>query len=347
MSFLEGSFTCQRYSIDLSNHDMHSLYWKLHDSKSYSTMPFDGNIGDTLYELEPRGLDKGIAINAIRDDYLLAEFVVTEVRPDAEYLRRQTLICLESSGKSAPYSKKDVSNAKKEVALTVRNEAKQSLRHVKYKSVPVVFDVRNKEAWFGSTSNAYVEPFVQVCKSAFGVEPVLRVPCDREGIPSLPATTPSWVPDSAYRNDIGNYFGLWLLNQFIENEGDLGHGVTLMPSDSLVLQCPTGVGGRDTFKHEVPTSLTEVSTALRRGYLPRSMGLRWVDGSDQYRCKLNLDTFSVTGGSVTTDDDDVERPLDRQELHQLGKVGLLLSSLELIYRRFLATWSYDASQAIE
>jgi hypothetical protein len=146
------------------------------------------------------------------------------------------------------------------------------------------------------------------------------------------ASQVAWMLDESSRDFLGNEFLLWLWHH-LENEDDTvalsdKSDVTVMIANTLALECPRGVTGRESITHESPTRLPEARRAIQSGKLPRKCGLILVRHDAQYELALSAETLAVTGAKMPAPESGEERARLEERVTQLRH---LVETLDLLY----------------
>ena len=160
----------------------------------------------------------------------------------------------------------------------------------------------------------------------------------------------SWVPDETNRDFLGNEFLLWLW-YYLENVSDAvplsdGSEVTVMSTNSLVLECPRGQTGKETISSAGPTRLPEALRAIQSGKLPRRAGLTMVRHDHQYELSLHAESLTISGARLPAAEGDNDRARLEERITQIRH---LLESVDLLYGAFCqhrlgADWSKEQSK---
>jgi hypothetical protein len=228
---------------------------------------------------------------------------------------------------------------------TAREEAQGQIeeegndgRYVKHTVIPVVWDGKTGQVWYGATSHSNVGLFADLFTTTFGVE-VQDVTAGtfagRDDFdPAFCEEVPAWIPDAESDDWLGNEFGLWVLWR-----ADAGEGLNWLPVKRLTLACPYGMHGSDTFTHEFPVQLPEVRRALEEGKLPRDLGLCRTDGDDPSSLTLQPERWAVSGVRLPEEE---ELPDGRQrDVARLEQCRALFAGLDELVREFVEVRAGD------
>ena len=336
MSFLDGSFSALRFTtasnIPFSDEDVgklanHSIHKAQPDAEG-GTVGWCGGLHIHDGELT---CDKNL-----RGEFLTFDFRVSKVAYPADELKAQYHIelraAMDAAGVDRP-SARMKREAKEAAADRLAQEAKDG-RHTRHTIIPVVWDGEAGQVWYGSTSHANVPLFADLFRRTFGVElqPLTAGSfAGRDEIePSLLSEVPVWIPDEQSNDWLGNEFGLWAIHRHEASQGDLPY----VPTSKLVLACPYGNRGSDTFAQEFPTALPEAHKALQEGKLPRTVGLALVGVDEEpVRLTLQLERWAVSGCKVASDYDTPDGP--QRDVARLEAVRSVFASLDGLMREFV------------
>lgn len=224
------------------------------------------------------------------------------------------------------------------------------------KHVPVLWDVRNRTFYAGTSSAAVLERIAPLFRETFdcALEPLNAgnlareiseanrleraidelgpVPFFGEGNGSV-----AWSEnDPTSLDSLGNEFLVWLWHA-IQADGDAvrladGSEATVMIAKTLTLDCPRGENGRDNLTDDGPTRLPEAFRALQSGKLPRKAGLILERHGLAYELTLQAESFSVSGLALP-------RPegLSGSELRvaRVESLRHVVETLDLLYAAFI------------
>ena len=236
--------------------------------------------------------------------------------------------------------------------------------------IPVLWDCQSHELLVASTSDAVLDRLHPLFEQTFGAkfEPLSagrqayrlaevrqQTRAIDDARPSAFALAPppgevSWSPDEASRDFLGNEFFLWLW-YFLENEDDTltltdGSEVAVMLARNLVLECPRGQTGRETFQSDSPTRLPESRRAIQAGKLPRKVGMTISRQDRQYEFTLHAESLAITGAKLPAPEGTEERA--RQE-ERVVLLRHLLETLDLLFdafgqRRSITDWPKELAK---
>jgi hypothetical protein len=275
----------------------------------------------------------------------------------ADLLRAYAAIelkALASKNPSGLPSARQRREAKDVARQRIEDEAKDG-RFLRRKLYPVLWDAQSNELLVGTTSATAIDRLHHLFEKTFGVgfEPLtagtlaFRLAESRGQMRGVDDTSPSsfvpgltfaevaWSPDETSRDFLGNEFLLWLW-YYLENEDDTltlsdGSTVTAMMSNTLVLECPRGMTGKESISHEGPTRLPEARRAIQSGKLPRKAGLSMVRHDTQYDLTLSAESFAVTGARLPAPEASEERARLEERVTQIRH---LIETLDLLYDVF-------------
>jgi hypothetical protein len=264
------------------------------------------------------------------------------------------LAALAKNNPSGFASAKQKREARESARDRLEEEAKDG-RHTKRKVTEVVWDRLSNEVWFGTASASNIDRLIVLFKDTFGLgfeavtagrrayalselDERTRAVDDLmpAAFPGRGSTEVTWIPDDADRSWLGNEFILWLWFQCNDDESTFklrdGSEATVMIARSLYLECPRGMTGSDTIKHEGPTSLPEAMRAIQAGKLPRKCGLTVVRHGVQYGFTLHAETLAVGSAKIPAPEE--EEPRSRLEA-RAQQLRDLTESIDLLYDAFL------------
>ncbi len=301
---------------------------------------------DTQFEL---------AKNIVNDTLQFALRIDTNKLP-SDLLRAYTAIeltALASKNPSGLPSTRQKREARESARLRLEDEARDG-RFLKRKTYPVLWDALSNELLLGATSLSVLDRLSLLFQQTFGVgfevltagHLAYRLAESRsqsrgvdDAQPSLfvpgSASEVAWMLDESSRDFLGNEFLLWLW-YYLENEDDTlrltdGSEATVMLANTLVLECPRGVTGRETITHESPVRLPEARRAIQSGKLPRKCGLIVVRHETQYELTLTAETLAVTGAKLPAPESSEDRARLEERVIQLRH---LVETLDLLYDTF-------------
>lgn len=306
-------------------------------------------------------------------DTLFVQLCIETNTPPAERLKsyyQQDLAALAKNNPSGHPSALNKREAREAAQDRIEQEAKDG-RFIRRKVVDVLWDLKTREVWFGSTSSGHATHLRVLFKNTFGIElePITAGAIARgkatlaeyEAIdkatlaPFIEGLTPfecSWDPLRDSRGFVGNEFLLWLWFNCDDDSGTIslpdGSTATVFLSKTLTLECPRGQGGKEVFTHEGPTRLSEAMQAIRSGKLPRRSGMIVVRHDRQYELVLGAETFAITGAKIPKPEED---GLDNHGRRQARVDGLrsMMDAMDLLYLtfcrvRFSAAWTEQLSR---
>lgn len=354
MGFLSGRVTARRFTVGgprpdpFGEADLDRLRATAGGSGVAAADGSEAGWGGGAHALDA---DFDLAKNVVGGDALAFDLRIDTDRPPADLVKAYYAVELKALAAGNPSglpSAKQKREAKEAARERVEHEAKDG-RFRKRTRVPVLWDRASGEAWLGATSHAVAGRFETLFAAAFGrdlaaVSAGTRVGADGAAAGCLSAVVPGVTPEEPFwaaggsPDWLGNEWLLWLWWHG-EAEGDTlrlpdGSEAAYMLARELVCDCPAGVSGLDTFRHEGPGRMPEAKRAAVAGKLPRKAGLTVVRHGDQYEFAVQAETLAVTGGRVPGADDDApaaERPVARVEA-----VRGLMAAADLLYGAFLA-----------
>jgi hypothetical protein len=325
-----------------------------------------GSVLDTDFQLEKN----------VVNDALAFEFRADTDHLPGDLLRAYTAAELKALAKDNPGGRPSARQKReaKEIARERLEQEAKDGRFKRRKCSPVLWDRPTNTVLFGATSFAQADRFRPLWHQTFGgdlmpvtagVQSQLGAPHaharflgEQAGMVALPAPSFAaeygWIATEDNRDWLGNEFLLWLW-YWLDVEGDTltlpdGSEATVMIARALVLDCPRGQTGTDTFRSEGPTRLPEARRALQAGKLPRRAGLTVVRHDRQYELTLHAETLAVQSAKLPKPD------LDGPEADAAGKaagrvdaVRGLVETLDGLYSAFLARrlgagWAGDLGQ---
>lgn len=306
-----------------------------------------GHIHDTTFTLDK---------NVNDGDVLTFDLRITTDRIPADRLKAYAAIELvgiaanNPRGLATPKQKREA----KEIARARLEEEAKDGRFKKHTLVPVLWDRKTDEVWFGSHSFTHLDRFASLFEHTFGraihaitagriAESLLGGGTGHPeiGRPSafIPDVTPediAWIPDAQSSDYLGNEFLLWL---WFLSEGETDtikltddSEATFMLARWLNLECPRGQTGHEKYAHEGPTRLPEAKRAIQSGKLPRLAGLTLVRHDRQYELKLHAETFAI--GAMKLPAPSEESPHARR-VERIESLRSAVETLDLMYAIFL------------
>jgi hypothetical protein len=348
MAFLSGGVTALRFSVhrtDPFQQDDIDRLSAFNVGRIRCVAAADGTetgwlAGDHLYDVD-FSTDKNL-----RGDFLIWAFAVDSERLPADKLKAyyaMELKALAARNPSGIPSARQRREAKEAARDRLEEEAKDGRYKKRRPIVPVAWDLKRQQVWFGSSSASQVDRFRFLFERTFGLHmsPITPTTVNPDLaaddlIPSafVPGITPedvAWVADENSRDYLGNEFVMWLHHRTVGLDDKIGD-TAVMLSRSLMLECPRGQTGRESFRHEVPTRLPEVLRALQSGKWPRSAGLGLVRDNVLYELTLQADLWAVFGGKVQKpeDGDDLYRQFLAVRTDKAGWAGELKEIQKLL-----------------
>jgi hypothetical protein len=262
----------------------------------------------------------------LRGDFLSFAWRVTEERlPQG---RIKALAELEILGAVKDGRVMAWAEAKETATATVEEEGKDG-RYKRHTVVPVVWDAKSGQVWFGTGGTKHTALFQQDFADTFGVE-------------LTPITAGSWVTDQDSRREmawieegsddwLGNECLMWLLARDHAGKGDERIGdLTVMVSKTCQMACPNGTGGKDVFSLERPVAMPELNLAAREGKVARRAGLTVVDGAGvMFELTLQAEEWVVTGAKLP-ESEDYQRDRAVAELERLEQCRSLFWTIDQI-----------------
>lgn len=235
-------------------------------------------------------------------------------------------------------------------------EAKDG-RFRKHKCIPVLWDARSNEVFFGATALTNVERFAALFQQTFGHDLEAMTAGSRAHflaelhgrtrsvedaspsafVPTLATSDVAWIADEASRDFLGNEFILWLWwqTETISDTIPLADQseATVMIARSLTLECPRGMTGSGTISHEGPTRLPEAKRAVQAGKLPRKAGLTIVRHDEQYEFTIHAETLAVGSAKLPSLPEDITEARAKLET-RADQVRNLAETVDLLYDAF-------------
>jgi len=229
-------------------------------------------------------------------------------------------------------------------------------RFLKRKAYPVLWDAPSNELLVASASANVIDRLATLFHQTFGCKLQLlaagqqayrladlrqqtRGVDDASLSAFLPGNTPTdlaWLTDSASRDFLGNEFLLWLWFQLDGDEDVVklqdGSEVAVMLANTLTLECPRGMTGKESITSEGPTRLPEARRAIQAGKLPRKVGLILVRHDTQYELTLSAELLAVSGARLPAPEATDDRTRLEERVSQLRH---LVETLDLLYDAFL------------
>ena len=237
-----------------------------------------------------------LAKNIVNDTLQFA-MRVDEIKVPSDLLRAYYFVELEalaSQNQSGHASAKQKREARQTAKERLEQEAKDG-RFLRRKSFPLLWDAPSNELIVGTSSASVLDRLHSLFKATFNrtldflgagalafahAEVTQQTRAVDDATPTAyvhgQGEEIAWVADEHNRDFLGNEFLLWLW-YMVENETDtikLGDNseVAIMLARTLLLECPKGQYGRESFSSDGPGKLPEALRALQVGRLPRKTG---------------------------------------------------------------------------
>jgi hypothetical protein len=282
----------------------------------------------------------------------------------SDLLRAYTAIELQAlaagnpSGLPSARQKKEARQVARE---RLEDEAKDG-RFLKRRAYPVLWDALSNELLLGATSVGAVDRLVVLFQQTFGCQLEL-LSAGRQAflqaetrqqtrnvddaapssfVPGLSPADVAWLGDEASRDFLGNEFLLWLWFQ-LDCDSDVirlsdGSEVALMLARTLVLECPRGQTGKESFTSDAPTRLPEARRAIQAGKLPRKVGVTLNRHDQQYDLTLQAENLAVASARFPAPEASEERARLEERVTQLRH---LIETLDLLYDTFTRSRASD------
>jgi hypothetical protein len=297
-----------------------------------------GNILDTNFTLEKN----------IVNDYLRFCMRVDSLALPADLMKAYydiDLAAISSNNPSGFASKLQKREAKESARDRLEQEAKDG-RYTKRKAIEVAWDLRRGEVLFGSTSASQLFRLHQLFSKTFAasLQPMWAgdsmdylddMPTLSSFVNGVSPDDVVWSPDEMVPNFLGNEFLMWLWYQCNEESAEIklpdGTSAVVMFSDSLSLDCPRGMTGKEQFTHEMPIRLPEAMAAIRSGKLPRKAGLTVVRHGVQASFTLFAEKMAVGAAKMPAPEAESERTRLEARADQLRD---FIEMLDLLYGAF-------------
>ncbi len=291
------------------------------------------------------------------NDSLQFAIRVDEIKIPGDLLRSYyltDLAALAAQNPSGHASAKQKREARHTAKDRLEHEAKDG-RFVRRKLVPIMWDSPSNELLVGTSSANVLDRVEALFKKTFDrsiefqgagalafadAEVNQRTRTIDDAVPCSfvhgQSDEISWMPVETSRDWLGNEFLLWLW-YVIENETDTfklsdGSEVAVMIARTLLLECPRGQYGKESFTSDGPTKLPEALRALQVGRLPRKAGLTIVRHDKAYELTLQAETMSISAAKLPAAEEDDERA---RLVERVDQVRHLLETVELLYGAFL------------
>lgn len=266
------------------------------------------------------------------------------------------LKALSANNPSGIPSARQKREAKEAARDRLEAEAKDG-RFRKRKCVPVLWDARGNEVYFGATALTNVDRFAALFQQTFGNDLEAMTAGGRAHflaelygrtrnvedatpsafVPALASSDVAWIADDTSRDFLGNEFILWLW-WHAEAVGDTlkladNSEATIMLARSLTLECPRGMTGSGTISHEGPTRLPEAKRAVQAGKQPRKVGITVVRHDEQYEFALHAETLAVGAAKLPNMPEEISEARAKLDT-RADQVRSLAETLDLLYDAF-------------
>jgi hypothetical protein len=293
----------------------------------------------------------------IINDTLQFSLRVDEIKIPSDLLRAYYIVELEALAAQNPSG--HASNKQKREA---RQVAKERLEHeasdgrfVRRKAFPILWDSPSNELLVGTTSASMIDRLHSLFKSTFDrsldflgagslafahaeVTQQTRAVDDATPTSFVHGQTEdiAWVADEHNRDFLGNEFLMWLWYT-VENETDTiklsdGSEAAVMLARTLVLECPRGQFGRESFSSDGPGKLPEAIRALQVGRLPRKSGLTIVRHDHPYELTVQAETLAIGSAKLPAPEEEEERARLEERVNQIRH---MIETIDLLYVAFL------------
>ncbi len=253
-------------------------------------------------------------------------------------------------------SKGEKADAAEEAVRILQREAKDG-KYRKSKLAFVLWNIPTGRLYCSATSNAMLDPVVDLMRRAFGIKfspvtpgslaaglvakigssaraledarpsPFIEHPTDpKEKYPGIP-----WMAGARdLRDFLGNEFLLWAASQ----PGEIGD-IQFTPYGSLTVECAYAIGGRATFvpsESGSPLRDPDCRKAIASGKWPRKMGLMIADHEHGFELNLHGDHWEI--GAKLPEDENANSDREVAE-HSLTMMLKAVDLLERLYEQFL------------
>ncbi len=297
-----------------------------------------------------------LAKNIVNDTLQFA-MRVDEIKVPSDLLRAYYFVELEalaSQNQSGHASAKQKREARQTAKERLEQEAKDG-RFLRRKSFPLLWDAPSNELIVGTSSASVLDRLHSLFKATFNrtlefqgagalafahAEVTQQTRAVDDATPTAyvhgQGEEIAWVADEHNRDFLGNEFLLWLW-YMVENETDtikLGDNseVAIMLARTLLLECPKGQYGRESFSSDGPGKLPEALRALQVGRLPRKTGLTLVRHDHAYELKVQAETLAISSAKLPAPEEEDERARLEERVNQLRH---LIETVDLLYVAFL------------
>lgn len=354
MSFLSGSVSCQRFAASRDTPFGEGNIEALRNFSINITAPdAAGEAGEQAGWAGGRHKYDGelSAEKNLRGEYLCWSFRLSRDKPPADEVKAAYQIELAARVEAGKKPTAKQKRESREAAQAVVEEKGRDGRWVKYTLIPVVWDAKTGQVWFGTASHTHAGAFADLFRRTFGVELVSITPHNLADFPepsqnpgfyepAFSSEIPCWISDSDTLDWLGNEFALWLLWTFDTIGGPIAD-LTVVPLNRLTLACPDGLNGSDTFVTVLPLKLPEVMRAFEAGRMPRDFGLSVSRaGEDGTTLTLQPERWAVTGAKLPEDEDGPSEG-EQAEVARLDRCRALFAALDSLMTDFLTVRSGD------
>lgn len=370
MGFLSGRVTCSRFRVSkaaprqfgpehlekLADHAIGRQRVASGDGSQAGWIAAD-HILDTRFDL---------AKNVV-NDALQFGMRIDELKIPGDLLRAYYQVELEAlasqnpSGHASARQKREARQVAKD---RLEQEAKDG-RFVRRKSVPLLWDAFSNELLVGTTAASALDRLHMLFKDTFdrsiefvgaGAQAFSQAEATQQGRAvddALPTSfvhgqpeEVAWVADERNRDFLGNEFLLWLWHR-LETMSDTlalsdGSEAAIMLARSLMLECPRGQYGRESFSSDGPGKLPEAFRAIQAGRLPRKAGLTIVRHDLTYELTIQAESLAISGAKLPAPEAEDERARLEERVSQIRS---MLETLDLVYQVFLQERLGDAWKA--
>jgi hypothetical protein len=297
-----------------------------------------------------------LAKNIVNDTLQFA-MRVDEIKIPSDLLRAYFCVELEALASQNPSG-----HASAKQKRAARQAAKERLEHeasdgrfIRRKSFPLLWDSPSNELLVGTTSVSVLDRLLSLFKQTFnrsldflgsGALAFAHAEVTQQ-TRSVDDASPTsfvhgqgeeiaWVADEHNRDFLGNEFLLWLW-YVVENETDTiklsdDSEAAVMLARTLLLECPKGQYGRESFSSGGPGKLPEALRALQVGRLPRKTGLTIVRHDHAYELNVQAETLAISSAKLPAPEEEDERARLEERVSQLRH---MIETVDLLYAAFL------------
>jgi hypothetical protein len=295
----------------------------------------------------------------IYPDHLYFEFCTQSDKLPADRLKTYYEIELKALCQGNPSgfpSGRQKKEAREFARERLEQEAKDG-RYRKYKTVPVLWSLKEHAVYLGTNSLTVYHQFWALFTDTFTViyplyEPFLNV---RLMDVELPQPCSFWddqeidYPWSLALDDntafLGNEFLVWLW--WVSKTTDIIGDITFMFSDVLHLECHKGQRGREVIRDDSPIRLPEAVKALQTGKFPRKCGLTLSEGYAPFKFTLNPETMMISGMRLPPVDENVTgREVTEVRFRNIAEAFALVDAMfkEFMEIRTSAEWVTEVAK---